>query len=308
MAAVAFPLLTLLGNLNRATLWTLGARRSSVRIGDRDIVVHTLGPADGEPWLLLHGLGSTALAWAPVLRHLRREVRMVVPELSELGGSTFPDGALGIRESAEVLAELCRRLLPGGPVTVAGISLGGWMAVRLALARPELVARLLLVNAGGYREQDWQSVEAQVRVATVDDVARLYDSLFVSVPWVFRLSRPAFLAAYTSRAVRSILDGTSEDDAFDDRDLARIECPAGLVWSAHDGLFPLEVAKRMAAALPRGHVDVIHRAGHAVHFERPAALLAAIDRFRVACPVARAAVPPAPGTGAPTPAVAGVRR
>src|SRR5436305_1061883 len=181
MAFYLFALLTM------AYLWLVGARRRRLRIGRTSLVYYEVGPADGEPWLLLHGLGSVAAAWGPVMRRLRRDCRLIVPELSELGGSEIDGGAaggLGPMEGVEVIVRLLAERFGGRPVTVCGLSLGGWLATRLALAHPELVARLALVDAGGYRDQDWGGIERLVRVKDLAGVASLYGALFARVPWM----------------------------------------------------------------------------------------------------------------------------
>jgi pimeloyl-ACP methyl ester carboxylesterase len=154
------------------------------------------------------------------------------------------------------------------------------MAVRLALARPDLVSRLVLIDAGGYRHQDWDRVQGLVRVADLAGVERLYQAIFVRPPWILRHSKAAFLAAYTSPGVKSILDGTEEEDAFGDADLARIVVPAALIWGERDGLFPVATAEAMARALPRASLTVIPDCSHALHWDCPERLVAAIQKFR----------------------------
>src|SRR5947209_4875141 len=156
---------------NRVTalyLRLLGAERRTLRLnletGPVSLVYYVVGPAGGEPWVLLHGLGSVAATWAPVMRRLRRSCRMLVPELSALGGTRCPGDGLGIAPAVEILRTLIDRELGGRPVTLAGISLGGWMAVRLALEHPERVSRLALIDAGGYRDQDWEAIQSLVAV------------------------------------------------------------------------------------------------------------------------------------------------
>ena len=143
---------------------------------------------------------------------------MVVPEMSALGGSRCPDYGIGVADSGEILQTLMEREFGSRPVTLMGLSLGGWMATRFALANPQKVSRLVLVDAGGYRDQDWNNIEALVKVNDMAGVDRLYKALFVRVPWVMRLSKATFLRAYTSKAVRNVLAGLSEADTFDDAD------------------------------------------------------------------------------------------
>lgn len=288
-------LFRLFSRLTALYLRLLGARRRVLEAGPVSLVYYVLGPEDGEPWVLLHGLGSIAATWSPVMRGLRRSCRMLVPELSALGGTRCPGDGLGITPAIEVLQRLMDEELDGRPVTLAGISLGGWMAVRLALEHPGRVSRLALIDAGGYRDQDWDNVQTLVNVADLAGVDHLYKALFVRVPWVMNVSRPTFLKAYTSPAVRNVLAGLSEADTFDDADLARLRMPTALIWAEHDGLFTAATGRAMAAAIPRARLEIIPGCGHASHLECPRALTAAIQRFRRATPGGAKTLPTSTG-------------
>lgn len=266
---------------NGLALRAVGARRRRLRLEDGATLAYSrLGPRGGEPWVLLHGMGSVGVSWAPVVRALRRDCRLLIPEMSALGGSKVAGDAFTVTDGAWAVAKLIEREQGGRPVTVTGLSLGGWMAVRLALLRPDLVARLVLIDAGGYREQDWAKIQYLVTVDDLDAVERLYRALFVKVPWHFDRGRRGFLKAYRSRSVRSVLGATREEDTFDDQDLARIRVPAAVVWGERDGIFPLATGRAMAAALPRGRLHVLRGCGHGVHWECPRALVEAIQEFR----------------------------
>lgn len=308
-------LVRLLSLASRLGLRLAGATRHRLRLGEVTLSYARAGRRDGEPWVLLHGLGSVGVSWSPVVRALRRECRLLVPEMSALGGSQAPGDALGIQDGAQAVARLIETELGGRPATVAGLSLGGWMAVRLALARPELVARLVLIDAGGYRDQDWEKIQYLVTVDDMAGVDRIYRALFVRVPWSFRRGRKTFLEAYTSPSVRTVLENTREEDTYDDRDLARLDMPAAVIWGEHDGIFPLATGRAMAAALPQGRLEVLPDCGHGVHWECPAALVAALQRFRretsqaVAAPGALAGSPQeAAAESASVPTAAGVSR
>ncbi len=275
-------LLRLVRHLVALYLRLLGARRHVLEAGPVSLVYYSIGPADGEPWLVLHGLGSIAASWSPVMRRLRRSCRLLVPELSALGGTRCDGDGLGIPAAVEALTALIDREAGSRPVTLLGLSLGGWMAVRLALAHPERVARLALVDIAGYRDQDWKRIQSLVEVRDLAGVDRLYRALFVAAPWLMRLSRAPFLRVYTSPAVRNVLAGLTEADTFDDADLAALRMPAVVIWAADDGLFTLETGRSIAAALPRASLEIVPRCGHAIHMECPGALNAALQRFRAA--------------------------
>jgi 3-oxoadipate enol-lactonase len=258
----------------------IGARRHRLDDGPVSLVYYSVGAAGGEPWVLLHGLGAVAATWLPVMRALCRGCRVLVPELSALGGTRAPRAGLGVMRGARVVARLIEKELGGRPATVAGISLGGWTAVRLALRRPDLVSRLVLIDAGGYRDQDWEAIRALVHVQDLQGVDRLYGALFGRVPWLLDVSRAGFLRTYTSPSVTEVLEDLEEGDTFRDEDLARLRMPTALIWGEKDGLFTVEVARAMAAALPQVHLEVIPGCGHAVHIECPGRLVHAIERFR----------------------------
>ena len=293
------PLLRLAGSLSTAFLRVaLGARRKTLSIPPVSLVYYAVGPRGAEPWVFLHGLGSIGSTWTPVVRSFHGSCRVLVPELSALGGTRAPDGGLGVRQGAGVVAALVEREWGGRPVTVAGLSLGGWMAVRLALSRPELVSRLVLIDAAGYRDQDWERIHRLVAISDLAGVQRLYRALFVHTPWLLRVSRRAFLDSYTQPGVRKVLTATGEDDTFDDRDLARIAVPTAVVWGEGDGLFDLAAGRAMAAAIPGSTLSILPGCGHGVHLECPRRLADALAAFRRAHPAAGGpGLPSAPPRG-----------
>ena len=80
-----------------------GFRRLRRRIGEWSVVFYRLGRG-GEPVVLLHGLGSNALSWAAVARRFGRRDRLLVPELSRLGGTRGPAPGLDVATGARVVA------------------------------------------------------------------------------------------------------------------------------------------------------------------------------------------------------------
>lgn len=263
-----------------ALMRSLGARRTTLAGPGVELVVNELGPRDGEPWVLLHGMGSTSASWALVARRLRSNCRVLIPELSALGGTRSTHQSLNVQEGVEAVATMITSRLGGRPATVAGISLGGWIATRLALARPELVDRLLLVNCAGYRDQDWARIERLVRIDDLEGVDRLQRALFHRRPLPLRLTRRGLLAAYRSPSVRHVLDSLRVEDSFDAEDLRRLELPVGLIWADGDGMFEPSVARAMHAALPSGRLEIVPECGHGIQWERPRALIDATLRFR----------------------------
>lgn len=274
-----------------AAMFGRGMHAHTVEIGPWSLRVWRGGKPGGEPWLLLHGMGATSATYLPLLGGLLDECEVVTPELSSNGGTRGPRAAIGVAEGVEVVAELAAGEFPGRRPTICGVSLGGWIATKLAAAHPEVAERLVLVVPGGYRHQDWQRIERMVHVQTLSDIQAMWHALFVRPPWYLRLGRVGLYLLYRTPTVQDVLATVREEDAFDDADLARIAVPVALVWGEGDTLFRVEGGQAMARALPAAELTVVANAGHGVQWEKPAEFLAAVAAFRRGHPLPSSAPP-----------------
>lgn len=111
------------------------------------LAVTTFGPVSARPALLaVHGITANGRAWDTVAAHLP-EQRILAPDLRGRGRSNRMPGPYGLRRHAADLAALLDAD-GGGARTVLGHSMGAFVTVALAAARPDLVERLVLVDGG----------------------------------------------------------------------------------------------------------------------------------------------------------------
>lgn len=154
-----------------------------------DLGLHYLTRGQGEPLLLIHGLGSSGGDWAFQVPALEARFRVIVPDLRGSGHSTTAPGEYSIEGFATDLWALLDAL-GVARANVVGFSLGGAVGLEMALMRPGAVPRLVLINSlASYRIDHWRKwLEARgqmwlVRLFGLRRVARLVARRVFPEPW-----------------------------------------------------------------------------------------------------------------------------
>ncbi|MEN8042136.1 MAG: alpha/beta hydrolase [Actinomycetota bacterium] len=111
------------------------------------VSLHYTDQGEGDPVLLIHGLGSSGADWEMQIPALIPDFRVIAVDLRGHGQSDKPDGPYSIAMFAGDVAAVIEEL-GIAPCHVVGLSLGGITALELAATRPELVRRAVIVNAG----------------------------------------------------------------------------------------------------------------------------------------------------------------
>jgi pimeloyl-ACP methyl ester carboxylesterase len=235
---------------------------------------------NGPPLLLVHGLGSSSEDWALVLRDLTKAHRVYAPDLLGWGGSDKPrDGDYSIAAETELVRGFMDAVrLPRADV--GGLSMGGWVALRLAALHPERVQRLVLIDSAGL---DFATPldESSFAPTTMDEARHmlsLQSEEFTKLPdFVVRdFLRRAIREGWVLRAsMRSLL---TRRDAMDGK-LQRVTMPVLIVWGTADRLVPPSMASRLHAELPQSRVVMIPGCGHLAVIECRATAMPAIVQF-----------------------------
>lgn len=247
----------------------------------------------GPSLVLIHGLGSSATAWTELAPLLARRRRVLVPDLPGHGRSAPLPEVRGIESYADHVALLAERVAML-PAAVVGHSLGGVVALRVALRRPDGVSALALVAAAGITpspRRDELALRAFARIAPWRVVVGYRDAI-ARRP---RLRRAVFgyhggdPTAISPLAALGFLEGAAhrtdvpsarralfrDDPRFDLHD---VRCPTVLVWGARDRLVPLAAGFEYARRL-RAPIRAVPAAGHLVIGERPRECAAILEQF-----------------------------
>jgi pimeloyl-ACP methyl ester carboxylesterase len=132
--------------------------------------IHYDEAGSGPDLMLLHGLTYDGRVWAPQAAMLTRRFRVVVPDLRGHGKSSAPERGYNYSDYAEDILGLADTLGMGA-MHLCGLSIGGGVAVELALAVPERVRSLTLVSpaiAGWRFSAGWRTYWRQLLAARRD--------------------------------------------------------------------------------------------------------------------------------------------
>jgi pimeloyl-ACP methyl ester carboxylesterase len=227
---------------------------------------------DGEPVILLHGLMGHMDHWDTTLDGVAPLARLLAPELP-LFEPSFEDVSLG------ALADYVRRFMDAldiGRAVVGGNSLGGHVALELALAHPDRVSGLVLTGSSGLFERSFSRgvphrPTAQYVRAKMEEV--FHDPAMVTDAWVESVLRTVttrFSALRVLRVARAARTRNVEPL------LGAIEAPTLLVWGRDDRVTPPGVAERFHQLMPRSWMVFLPRCGHAAMLEQPDAFAAVL--------------------------------
>lgn len=226
-----------------------------------------------QPLLLLHGLGDSIGGWARLAGPLARSFRVHLLDLPGHGLSAMPpDYRLGtLLEALVPYAAALERPL------IAGHSLGGWLAARLAQRLPR-AAGLILINPAGaiLPREEWEPFRALVSASDSSGARRYLSRAFHSAPLPLRLFPGEVVKAMEAPASRGFLESIVEADFLTAAELASLRLPVRLIWGESDRLLPAGTLAFFEQHLPNAEVVRLPRTGHLPHLESPRALARAI--------------------------------
>ena len=255
------------------------------------------GPRDDPlPIVLLHGTSAslhTWEGWAEALRGQRRVIRMDLPGFALTGPN--PENDYSIERYVAFVTALADQLGVQRFV-LGGNSLGGQIAWATAVAHPQRVASLILVDASGYA---FESAKTPIKVplgfvmASIKPLAPLVENTLPrglvdqSVKAVYgdpAKVTPALVNLYYDISLRAgnrkaLLRRLEQGYTGDTQTLGQLKLPTLILWGGRDRLIPLEFGERFARDIGGSRLVVFDGLGHVPHEEDPAATVAEVKRF-----------------------------
>ncbi len=297
--------------------WPAGAR---IRTLDLDGPVHLTeygDPAAAETMVCLHGLGGSALNFGLIAPELATRRRVLVPDLLGHGRSYAPERGSGAVRAQLRMVEQLLEAETHGPVILAGHSMGGVLAMLLAVRAPARVGRLIVLDPPSPNVTRWsrdprltaksvllrapgmaglvarkvtgmtpselvahQLSEAAADVGSIPEVVTSATVAEVEATRGEDGGRAAQLAQF--RAIVEVVDLLARPREWR-KTLARITAPTLWLQGDEDPLAPLEAARALAATRPDWSFWSRAKLGHLPHLEEPGWCVQSMERWLDGC-------------------------
>lgn len=237
----------------------------------------THGKRDNPVLVLLHSGGMAGVEWQPQIAPLSKHFYLLVPDLPGHGQSLIPAGQqLSMTMMATAVTQMLRE--EGcQSAHVLGSSMGGAVALWLALNRPEILDKLIIYRIGYSKNA---ATHEQTQAMANPDYWRQYGLH----NWLSKLHYPQGGEAAWENVianVANVLDPQTSEHQHTLTDLARIHADTLLIAGDRDPLIPLPTLLAMAGAIPKSALWVMPNATHitATNTWRAGAFADEVSRF-----------------------------
>lgn len=237
---------------------------------------------EGTPVTLLHGFTQRGRSWREVVAKMPEGFMWVVPDLRGHGETTTNRATPCSMDACTSDLELLWNHLGVGQTHLVGYSMGGRLALHVAARRPHRIVSLLTIGAHAGLEEEAREGRRQGDEALAQRIEKDGLEAFVNywgkLPLFAGLERrgPGFAGQVRAERLDNRVAGLAcslrgmgagvMQPLWDD--LSRVNFPCTFVAGQLDHGY-VASARRLFTTVPRGRVEIVSRAGHPVHLERP---------------------------------------
>ena len=247
--------------------------------------IHYLEAGSGPVVILLHGLGGSSANWAPTISPLAKKYRVLVPDQIGFGKSDKP--MLNYRVSTLVdFLDGFYKQAGVQKASLVGNSLGGFTAAAFAIAHPEKVEKLVLVDAAGFAvtgdldPKVLNGLNPSTRQQVKDLLSLVfYDNRQFSSDMAVDVFLASRVTAGDQYTIQRFIDSIGRGEDMLDGKLGAIKQPTLIIWGREDRLTQLAMGQRFNKEIGGSQLFIIEKCGHVPQLEKPAEFNAGLLKF-----------------------------
>lgn len=278
--------------LKQERAWA-GLKTRKLSVGGHPLVFSEGGPADGPVILMLHGFSGSRDNWNRVARALTERYHLIIPDLPGNGDTPLaPDQPVTSVAIVELLTDLMDRL-DVDHFSLAGHSLGGAYAIRMAATQSPRVDHLALIDSAGIYADNPSALMKQIDngknpllIRGEEDLPRLLNLVMAEPPFIPRqLMRPMARRqmAHQEDYKRIFAEVREEQNHYTPKSFRRnlyfIHARVLLLWGEKDRIFPPVVLDEIQPHFRNARRKVLAGIGHIPMLEAPRETATAIRDF-----------------------------
>jgi pimeloyl-ACP methyl ester carboxylesterase len=219
----------------------------------------------GEPLLFLHGANGAPVV-LPFMEKLAQRFDVLVPEHPGYGKSDEPEWLENIHDIAYFYLDFLKQLNLKN-VTVVGSSMGGWIAMEMAVRDTSRLKSLVLSSPAGIAAPGVRA--ADIFLMAPEEMVR---NLFVDQKLAeARLAQPEDIdVSLKNRHTTARLAWEPRlHDPYLPKWLHRIDVPVRILWGRQDRILPVAFVDVYRKLLPKAEISILENCGHLPHAEKP---------------------------------------
>jgi pimeloyl-ACP methyl ester carboxylesterase len=247
--------------------------------------IHYMEAGSGPAVILLHGLGGDVSNWFATIGPLSEKYRVIVPDQIGFGRSDKPMINYRVGTLVDFLDALYKELKVER-ASLVGNSLGGWTAAAFALAHPEKVDRLVLVDSAGFALTGDVNPRTlnMLSPSTLEGAKQLLSQIFYNKQ-MFASDAAAGLMltrrmmAGDGYTIQRFIDSVVNGEDMLDKKVSAVKHPTLIIWGREDLLTPLALGERFKKEISGSELLIIEKCGHVPQLEKAAEFNSALMRF-----------------------------
>ncbi len=234
------------------------------------------GPEKGDKIVLIHGISASSFVWENTFLFLTKSgFRVLIYDIYGRGFSDRPDADYNIDLFDRQLAGLLDSLQWKEKVNIAGVSLGGTIALNFAVKHPERINKISLVSPYGFKQELPFVVRISMAPVIGDYIMKAFGYKIVLNKFKDNFNKPDNLDSininfekqlpfkgYKRALLGTMRNFLSQDFSKLYEEAGKLGKPVILLWGKKDAVIPFEYSEKVMNAIPGAEFHAFNEAGH----------------------------------------------